>query len=43
MCKYPPGVDKASAELFSIGMTILEAGTLEYSTKLYDRVPYRIN
>ena len=41
--RYPPGVNPNTAELFSMGMTILEAGTLELSTYVYDKGPYRIN
>ena len=40
---YPSHIDPNQAELFSIGMTLLEAGTLELSTYTYDKGPYRVN
>lgn len=40
---YDQKIDKCLAEVFSIGLTVLSAGTLQHCNDVYYRDPFRIN
>lgn len=40
---YSKNIDPYKAEMFTIGMTVLEASTLENCSYLYTRNPLKIN